>query len=754
MRTMTRALAFTLGSALMAAAIAAIAPPSALCATRPAAAAGTIIVPDRFLRSWDPLTIFFAKDTGPAKAAPEDSPERVVTLTPEQPGAWNWLDARTLQFRPADPWPPLTRFAVRAGDTGVSLDTLVNPPSETIPSAGITGLKPFSEVTLVFPEPLAADALARMLSIQLRPLPGVAGTAATPLSREDYTVRALERAAPADPARYVVRFREPIPWGRQVSLRLRLSLADTGEGVAEYAFATAEPFRVTAAGPSYSRRLPVTVAGSRYDREQAIAGLPEGRQIAIEFSADLRELGAVEARNLVRFTPPVDHLEFSAEGSDLLVRGDFARETLYRLDLVPARLADKSGRPLEMTGESTIWFHFPQPTPFLRWGASQGILERFGPQMAPLSGRGEERVDLRIHRVDPLDRNFWPFPSSAVSVDEARRPPGPGEEPAGYANPGRAISSDELAARIAALGSPAISTLVDLPLRREKGSAAFGLDLAPHLAFIAGKGEPGHYLVGIRELGRKTLRTWMRVQVTDLAVATVEEPAAVRFVVTSLATGAPVAGARVRVEGSYALEGCAAEWRELAAGATDAAGAFTWDAPGASDRERRLVRRIVVQNGKDVLALDAASTPDGYGDNLWQPAEGNWLQWAFESLDERQPDAETLCHIFTERPIYRPEEEVFIKGWVRDREKGSLSIATGKGVLVVRGPGDLEWRYPVVLSPTGGFFQRFAQPKLPTGEYAARLEDTEGVSLAEVPFRMEAYRLPTFEVRLHGPVPL
>ena len=249
-----------------------------------------------------------------------------------------------------------------------------------------------------------------MLSVELRPLPGVASDGAALLSREDYTVRALERAAPADPARYVVRFREPVPWGRQVVLRLRLSLADAGEGVAELAFATAEPFRVVSVGPSYGRRLPVTVAGSRYDRDQAIAGPPEGRQIVIEFSAPPRDLGPVEARNLVRLTPAVDGLEFSVEGSALLVRGDFARETLYRLDLVPAPLVRQHGRPLEMRGESTVWFHFPQPPPFLRWGASQGILERFGPQMAPLEGRGEERVDLRIHRVDPLDRSFWPFP--------------------------------------------------------------------------------------------------------------------------------------------------------------------------------------------------------------------------------------------------------------------------------------------------------------------------------------------------------
>src|SRR5207244_4343203 len=83
-------------------------------ATRPAAATGMVVVPDHFLRRWDPVTVFFAQDVGPAKGGPEDHPERLVTLSPSHPGAFTWLDARTLQFRPAEPWPPLARFA-RAG---------------------------------------------------------------------------------------------------------------------------------------------------------------------------------------------------------------------------------------------------------------------------------------------------------------------------------------------------------------------------------------------------------------------------------------------------------------------------------------------------------------------------------------------------------------------------------------------------------------------------------------------------------------
>ena len=43
---------------------------------------GALVVPDHFLRGWDPVTVFFPADTGPAQAGPEDHPERFVTLQP------------------------------------------------------------------------------------------------------------------------------------------------------------------------------------------------------------------------------------------------------------------------------------------------------------------------------------------------------------------------------------------------------------------------------------------------------------------------------------------------------------------------------------------------------------------------------------------------------------------------------------------------------------------------------------------------
>src|SRR5215813_13540405 len=95
--------------------------------------AGAIMVPEKFLRRWDPITLFFDEDTGPAEGGAEDHPEKFVTLAPAHAGAATWLNARTLQLKPADPWPPLTRFTVTVGGHSAILATLMSAPTATTP---------------------------------------------------------------------------------------------------------------------------------------------------------------------------------------------------------------------------------------------------------------------------------------------------------------------------------------------------------------------------------------------------------------------------------------------------------------------------------------------------------------------------------------------------------------------------------------------------------------------------------------------
>ncbi|HNU84173.1 MAG TPA: MG2 domain-containing protein, partial [Thermoanaerobaculia bacterium] len=348
-------------------------------------------------------------------------------------------------------------------------------------------------------------------------------------------------------------------------------------------------------------------------------------------------------------------------------------------------------------------------------------------------------------------------PVTPVAVDEGQRPPGPGERPEPWTQPQSGPEAAEIAARIVALGSPALSALVDLPLRRDGGSASFGLDLQPHLARIAGEGAPGTYLVGLRRLGGGAERHYLRLQVSDLALTTLEEARRTVFLVTSLADARPVAGAEVRVEG-VRWAGGRPSWIDLFRGRTDGTGRVAWDAPGSPGRAHQQVARIVVAAGDDRLVLDPQRPAEAYRDGRWQADDGGWLQWTQEPLEWRGEEVERLAHLFTERPVYRPEDPVHLKAYLRTRAGGRLAPLTAEGVFVIDGPGDLVWRYPVEPAENGSVYLRFEEPDLPTGTYRARFEalDDQGPVRGTVSFRKEAYRLPRFEVRLDGPerVPL
>lgn len=184
-----------------------------------------------------------------------------------------------------------------------------------------------------------------------------------------------------------------------------------------------------------------------------------------------------------------------------------------------------------------------------------------------------------------------------------------------------------------------------------------------------------------------TARRWARVQVTDLVLSTVEEADRVRFVVTSLSTARPVAGADVRVEGLRDND-----FVTLARGVTDADGAWTMVAPLPTGRDRTpaSVGRFVVTKATDILVLEPGRGPQVYAGERWQQPSEPWLSWTARDVAERQEQARLACHVYTERPIYRPEEPVLIAGMIRRYRAGALSYAAGGGEVVVTAPNEQE----------------------------------------------------------------
>ncbi len=709
-----------------------------------ARADGVQVVPDRFLRSWDPVTVLLDHDGGPAGGGPEDDPGRFARLDPPHPGAWTWLGARTLQFRPADPWEPLRAQGVTTADGHATmLEPLLPLPVATSPSDAANGTAGLDTVALTFPGPVDRAALARLLSIELRPQPGTPDAGTQTLGEGDFDVRALDRDGRQGRQTFLVSLHHAVPDGRIATLRLRLSdRPGLDEPLFSLVLHSAAPFRVTDqyCGTGLSHQVTDGVTVCRPDP----AAAPGPRRLVLQFSSAPAVPDIVAARDALRLTPPVDGLSVTAGGdNELTLGGSFAADTPYTLAVAPGALHDAAGRPLD--APVAVTFLFAAGTPQIAWDATQGVVERLGPQMVPLHGHGYAKADIRIHAIDPLGRDFWPFPRQGLVTLDATPPPLPGREPAHHLEPDP-ISGDDMAARIAALGSPAVSTLMDLPIRRGGVEAKFGLDLGPALASIAGRDAPGTYLVGLRATDGSA-RQWMRVQVTDLVLSTVEEAGRTRLVVTSLSTAQPVTGAEIRLEGLQ--DG---DFRTLAHGVTGPDGSWTATAPLAPQGDGpNVLRRIVVSKATDMLVLEPGRGPQQYAQGTWSQPATPWLGWMTGDAAARQERTRTLCRLFTERPIYRPEDPVLIAGSLRRYRAGALSYASGEGEVVVTGPDQQQWHLPAPLDEVGGFHVRFDAKTVATGEYGLQYVPKGGDGCGAITIRKEAYRLPTFEVLLTPP---
>jgi len=704
---------------------------------------GTHILPDRFLREWDPVTILFDQDTGPANGGPEDAPSRLVTLSPTPAGAWTWLGPRTLQFRPAEPWTPLLRITVTTHAATAKLVPLLPMPTEAGPTDTPSGINGLDSVALTFPTPVDESALARLTTIDVTAQPGLPDAGHQDLTATDFTITAQERHNRSDPQTYLFALRQPIPDGRIATLHLKLSDAP---GLDDPTFSlplhSAVPFTVTSA-----------ICGGNYERRETDGVLhcvpdplyPGIRQLLLTFSAPAASFDVVHARDALRFTPPLDNLSVVEIGNGQLgVAGKFAADTIYHLTIAAGALRDTNGRPLAKP--FTTQALFEAGTPALAWDAPQGITERFGPQMVPLRGHGYDHADLRIYAIDPLSRDFWPFPRAGLTTTDTTPPPLPGTEPAPYAQL-PPIAARDIAARIAALGTPSYSALVDLPIHRGGVDTKFGIDVAAALTRIAGAGQPGTYLMGLRTIDGAH-RQWLRVQVTDLSLTTVEEADRVRFEVTSLSTAHPVGGAEIALEGER--DGA---FETLLRGTTDATGSFTLTAPLPAGRYHQpgALRRIVVTKGADTLVLEPRRGPQRYTQGNWSPAGDAWLAWTTASPAPREERPKTLCHVFTERPIYRPEEPMLVAGMIRRYRAGALNYAEGDGDVIITGPNDQEWRIQAPLDDVGGFHIKFDAKTEATGDYRVAYMPKHEPACGTVHVRKEAYRLPTFEVLLTGP---
>jgi hypothetical protein len=708
---------------------------------------GVKILPDQFLRGFDPVTVYFPDNAGPGKQSADDG-AKLLKVVPSWPGQWFWADRKTLQFRPAEPWPALARFSFEAGGARKILTTMMSAPSAMSPQPDSTDLRPFRTLTLTFPQALPLDSLRKMLRLEVRDLPGLADSPTRVL--KDWTLSQLPRGSQREQAVYAITLEEDVPEGKQLRVNVSLALGDEDKVLWVGRLSTRPAFHLQQVQCGRSQFS--LTGGASTPRDMALACGNQGDLPQLVFSAPVEGLSLTTLKKLVRLEPAVPDLHYQAYGSRVALRGKFVPDTLYRMRIGAAPLRDDSGRPLRDPGELQVFFHLDFKQPFLRWMQGTAVMEAKGPRMLPLQGYGDARADVRIYRVDPLHPGLWPFPNRPIVVNEQSAPPFPGEEPQVKPTPGY-IGEDELTAHIRLLGSPLVSTLVDLPLPKRGGTTTFGLDLAPLLNPAVGKVRPGTYLVGLRRLTGAPERSYVRVQVTNLSLSTVEERDKAVFFVRTLDEAQEVRGARIVLEGQRRVPDPKQKGAFLQEPFTHE---LTTDGSGRATLGPQLdwvqIQRVTVRNGEDILVLDPREAPASFANNHWSPSSG-WLEWLSQQTPP-PPNDGLRGFLFTERPIYRPGEKVYLKGFLRNEVGGDFEApgSAGKYSLTVQGPGEQTWKLPLAFTALYGFSAEFQEKDAPTGEYYAVLEEVRtGQTLARRKFQVEAYRLPTFEVQLSSP---
>ncbi len=239
------------------------------------------------------------------------------------------------------------------------------------------------------------------------------------------------------------------------------------------------------------------------------------------------------------------------------------------------------------------------------------------------------------------------------------------------------------------------------------------IDLSPALA--GGVGNVLAIVEPIAQPRRPEAHLWSRqwVQVTKLGVTTVHEPGAGLAWVTDLATGAPVAGADVHV---------------------DAHPPVKTGADGLAHFRADSVRLLVARRGADAAFLGGGETP--YYSTYTPPERVTWFT-------------------FDDRKLYKPGEEVHLKGWLRAVDfgkRGDVTLPTELARQPVKfiahdGRGNEIAKGQATLDPSYGFDLAFKIPDNGNlGDGHVRLEC--GGSSRSHSFMIEEFRRPEFEVSM------
>ncbi|MCW5802711.1 MAG: Ig-like domain-containing protein, partial [Deltaproteobacteria bacterium] len=621
-----------------------------------------------------------------------------VKLTPQPKGHWRWVGTKTVLFDPEIRFPMATTYSVEVpkgtkSATGGELADATRFTFETPPPTVVSSYPNGGPHHLDVPMFVLFDQKIDRRAV-LAKLKVSAGGAAVAIEALDDAAIAAALADPKshayDVANLVERAKKNEQDGRWVAFRATAKLAQDTGFVVEIPAGTP-----SAEGPNVTKAAQSFAFRTypplkiRKDECGYQGKCPPGTPYVITFNNPLDADRFEEAQ--VTVSPDLPGLRVMQQYNSIVVQGATAAQTTYQV-AVAAGVRDQFGQTLG--SDASLSFHVTDAVPTF-FGPSGMVVLDPGAKSPTLDffTTNYDQLKVRLYKVEPGDFDAYNF-YVRNQWNKDKPPPVP--------------------------GTKVVDTLVATKAEKNK-LVETSLDLLPAL----GKGNLGH-AIAIVEPSPWTQRwepprmiSW--VQSTRLGLdAYVDADNLVAFA-SDLATGAPANGVALEIR-PFGITG-----------ATDDKGVATL---GLRTGAAKGAHYLVARRGNDV-AFVAESVYGGDHGSWVKSARGSALAW----------------YVIDDRKMYKPGEEVSLKGWLRavDNGKGGDVGAAGVTALkytVIDARGNEIGKGAAPVSVVGGFDTKFTLPKTPNLGYArVRFEATGRTSgQYEHGFQVQEFRRPEFEV--------
>jgi len=412
----------------------------------------------------------------------------------------------------------------------------------------------------------------------------------------------------------------------------------------------------------------------------------------IEFSNPIDE--NVFEESMLSISPALENASISIYGDTISIRGNTQGSTRYYVTLdkgIPDIFGQTLGKDVKLT------FRIGQAEPYLTGPENTLVtLDPSAPKpLFTVYSINYTKLDVKIYAVQPSD---WPAYKAWLEeyyYDEEERP-----DP-----PGRLVRDETM--RIEAPSDTLVAIDIDLADEMDGQYGHFIVIVEPDLSLLD----------NLRNRYYQTVKTW--VQVTDIGLDAFADHSEMLVWATDLQSGSPLSQV-VITAGESGLTA-----------STDSNGNATLALPNTS------IDYLVARQGNDEALLPPS---------LYAWSDGGWQ--ARPIIDELR------WYVLDDRQMYRPGEDVHVKGWIRNitgSQTGDVELPGTAPQSVsyhVWGPqGNEIDTGEIETTALGGFDFSFTLPEnINLGNAQIEFSAPMGYNRHYHSFQIQEFRRPEFEV--------